>query len=409
MWEIFALLGMRAVLVYYLVDQLHFSQQSAVEIYGLSTAAAFFTALLGGLLADRYIGAQRAAIAGALLMAGGQFLLASPPLLYPGLALIALGNGLYKPTMLAQVGSLYASDDPRRERAYNIYAVGCNFGAVISPLVCGAIGELYGWNRAFLVSGAGMVLSAAIFYFGRRYLTPSRRMHRATESAVPDRSMSTPLAALCVAWIAGVFFWTAYGQIGGTIALWAQDSVDRTLQLADHAMTVPAAWFQSVNPLLIFLLAPCVNWIWARDRSAVGTQRDLQKMMLGALQLAGCFAIMAAAARYGGTAVNPGWLLLALVPFTLGEIYLNTIGQALFSRIAPARYVSVFMGIWILTLMLGHAAAGWLGRAWATLSPEAFFGLVALIALAGAAVLAIARPFLFGMGARSSRAIEPSR
>lgn len=408
MWEIFALFGMRAVLVYYLVDQLRFSPQSAVEVYGLSTAAAFFTALLGGLLADRYIGARRAAIAGALLMAAGQFLLVQPSLLYAGLTLIALGNGLYKPTMLAQVGLLYANEDPRRERAYNIYAVGCNFGAVISPLICGAIGAAYGWNRAFLVSGSGMILSAAIFYFGRHYLAPSHPVPRVAETTTQNTSATAPLAVLCVAWVAGVFFWAAYGQIGGTVALWAQDDVDRALRFGAHAVTVPAAWFQSVNPLLIFLLAPCVNWLWARDRSPVGVRRDLRKMTIGAVQLAVCFAIMAAAAAYGGTSVSPVWLLLALVPFTLGEIYLNNIGQALFSRVAPARYVSVFMGIWILTLMLGHAAAGWLGRAWTGLSTQAFFSLVAAIALAGAAILAIARPILFGTGARSARVIEPS-
>lgn len=411
MWEIFALFGMRAVLVYYLVGQLRFSPQDAVEIYGLSTAAAFFTALLGGLIADRFIGARRAVITGALFMAAGQFLLAAEPLLYPGLALIALGNGLYKPTMLAQVGSLYANEDPRRERGYNIYVIGCNLGAIISPLVCGAIGQAYGWNRSFLVSGTGMILSAAIFYAGRHLLAqPAQATPSAIAGATHDAGPTgSALTALSVAWIAGVFFWAAYGQIGGTVALWAESGVDRALHLGDHPITIPAAWFQSVNPLLIFLLAPCVNWIWARDLSAVGMQRDLRKMMIGAVQLAVCFVILAGAASMGGAQASPVWLLLALVPFTLGEIYLNTIGQALFSRVAPARYVSVFMGIWILTLMLGHAAAGWLGRAWAVLSTPSFFGVIAAIALAGAAILAIARPILFGSGAPVARAIEPSR
>lgn len=405
MWEIFALFGMRAVLVYYLVGQLHFSQQDAVEIYGLSTAAAFFTAILGGALADRYLGARRAAIAGALLMAAGQFLLVLEPMLYAGLAVIALGNGLYKPTMLGQVGSLYAIDDPRRDRAYNIYGIGCNLGAVVSPLVCGAIGQAYGWNRAFLVSGAGMILSAVIFYAGRRYLSQTLP---STSDAKSVAQASTPMrrqawAVLAVAWIAGVFFWAAYGQIGGTVALWAEDSIDRALQIGSHNFTIPAAWFQSVNPLLIFVLAPCVNWIWARDRTPVGARRDLRKMTIGAAQLAAAFAIIAVATMDGAPGLtSPAWFLLALVPFTLGEIYLNTIGQALFSRVAPAGYVSVFMGIWILTLMLGHAAAGWLGRMWTVLPTDAFFGLIAGIALAGAAILAIARPLLFGTRADAS-------
>lgn len=403
MWEIFALFGMRAVLVYYLVQQLDFSPRSAVEIYGLSTAAAFFTALIGGALADRYLGARRAAIIGALLMAIGQFLLVIEPMLYAGLAVIALGNGLYKPTMLGQVGSLYATDDPRRDRAYNVYGVGCNLGAIVSPLVCGAIGQAYGWNRAFLVSGAGMILAALIFYAGRRYLAPENTAAvraQSTDAAGSTSQAGAParrhaLAVLVVAWIAGVFFWTAYGQIGGTVALWAESGIDRGLQLWGRDFVIPAAWFQSVNPLLIFLLAPLVNWRWARDPTPVGARRDLRKMTIGATQLAAAFLVIAAVATSDTSPASPMWLLLALVPFTLGELYLNTIGQALFSRVAPRGYVSVFMGIWILTLMLGHAAAGWLGHLWGTLTTAAFFGLVAGIALAGAAILAITRPFLF--------------
>jgi POT family proton-dependent oligopeptide transporter len=394
MWEIFALVGMRAVLVYYLVDQLAFAEADAAQLYGFSTSAAFFTALIGGLIADRYLGAWRAALTGAVLMGLGLFLLASEAMLYPGLAFVAFGNGLFKPTMLAQVGSLYRNEDPRRDRAYNVYAVGCNLGATLSPLVCGALGETFGWRWAFLAAGIGMLISAATLVWGRSFFPGDavRLESRRTVATAAERPNRDTLKALAVSWIAAVFFWAAYGQIGGTIALWIGNDVDRLVGLGASSFAIPAAWFQSLNPFLIFVLAPLVNWLWMRDRTSIGATRDMRNMATGAVQLAVSFAILAAvaaAARSGG--VNPLWVVLAIVPFTLGELYLNTIGQAMFSRLAPRGFVSVAMGIWILTLMAGYAVSGWLGRLWAVMSPAAFFVMTGLIALSSALILAISR------------------
>lgn len=394
MWEIFALVGMRAVLVYYLVGQLRFAEADAAQLYGFSTSAAFFTALIGGLIADRYLGAWRAALTGALLMGVGLFLLASEAMLYPGLVVVAFGNGLFKPTMLAQVGLLYGSEDPRRDRAYNIYAIGCNLGATLSPLVCGALGEAYGWRWAFIAAGIGMVVSAATLVAGRSFL-PGHGAHlqvRPAAKVAAARPARRTLMLLGIAWTAAVFFWAAYGQIGGTIALWVGTDVDRVVGPGAASFAIPAAWFQSLNPLLIFLLAPLINWLWVRDRTSIGVGRDTRKMAIGAVQLAISFAIFAVAATAASSGgASPLWVVLAIVPFTLGELYLNTIGQAMFSRLAPREFVSVAMGVWILTLMAGYAASGWLGRLWAVLSPATFFAMMAAIALCSALILAIAR------------------
>lgn len=399
MWEIFALFGMRAVLVYYLVSDQRFSEPDAVRIYGLSTAAAYFTALLGGAAADRLLGVRRAALIGALLMALGHFLLASGPFLFAALGVIAIGNGFFRPTMLAHVGMLYGSDDPRRERGYNIYAVGCNLGATIAPLVCGALGAAFGWKWAFVASGIGMLISAATLIAGRSTLAAQEwQVPAASLSAIDehDRSIRGVLFALAMAWLAGAFFWTAYGQIGGAVALWAQNDVDRTVHLGSAELVVPAAWFQSLNPLLIFILAPAVNWLWARDSRPVGIDRDTRKMAIGGAMLALSFAVLAAVAGLStsGAAANPLWLVLALVPFTLGEFYLDMVGQSLFSRLAPRRLISVFMGVWMLALMSGHVATAWLGRAWGALEPGAFFGVVAGIALMSAVILVVGRAAL---------------
>jgi proton-dependent oligopeptide transporter, POT family len=399
MWEIFALFGMRAVLVYYLVSDQRFSEPDAVRIYGLSTAAAYFTALLGGAAADRLLGVRRAALIGALLMALGHFLLASGPFLFAALGVIAIGNGFFRPTMLAHVGMLYGSDDPRRERGYNIYAVGCNLGATIAPLVCGALGAAFGWKWAFVASGVGMLISAATLIAGRSTLAAQEwQAPAASLSAIDehDRSTRGVLFVLAMAWLAGAFFWTAYGQIGGAVALWAQHDVDRTLHFGSAEFVIPAAWFQSLNPLLIFMLAPIVNWLWARDRTPVGVNRDTRNMAMGGAMLAGSFVVFATVAAFtaSGAGANPLWVVLAIVPFTLGEFYLDTIGQSMFSRLAPRRLLSVFMGVWMLALMLGHVATGWLGRAWEALQPGAFFGVVAGIALMSTVLLVAGRSVL---------------
>jgi proton-dependent oligopeptide transporter, POT family len=393
MWEIFAVVGMRAVLVYYLVSQLAFSEQSAVQVYGYSTSAAFFTALIGGLVADRYLGVWRAALLGAVLLGIGFFLLSIESLLYPGLTVVAIGSGLFKPTMLAQVGLLYALDDPRRDRAYNVYSVGCNLGATAAPLICGALGATYGWSSAFIVCGVGMIISVAILIGGRALLPQQQTVSADRQQAqTSPGNLTGSLLVLCIAWLAGVLFFAAYGQIGGTIALWTESSVDRAIQLAGTQFTIPAAWFQSLNPFLIFALVPLVNWLWVRDRRPVSPSRDLGRMARGALYMAVCFGILAAVAGVQGAAgAHPLWVVLAIVPFTLGELYLNTTGQSMFSRLAPHGMVSVFMGIWILTLMLGYAVSGWLGRIWKVLPPAEFFGVMVLIAFASALVLVVAR------------------
>lgn len=395
MWEIFALVGMRAVLVYYLVGQLQFSEANAVQVWGYSTSIAFFTALIGGLIADRYLGAWRAALIGAVLMGTGFFLLSVESLLYPALGVIAIGNGLFKPTMLAQVGLLYSPEDPRRDRAYNVYSVGCNLGATVSPLVCGALGVAYGWKYAFIVCGAGMAISAAILIAGRTLLPRQQTVSADAPQTKGSLNDAGNLVVLGIAWLAAVLFFAAYGQIGGTIALWTDSSIDRVVEIAGRSFEIPAAWFQSLNPFLIFVLVPFVNWTWARDRAAVTPRRDFGRMATGGLQMAVCFGILAAVAAMSGEGgAHPLWVVLAIVPYTLGELYLNTTGQSMFSRLAPKGMVSVFIGIWILTLMLGHALAGGFGRIWKVLTPGEFFGVMALVALASAIVMTLARTLL---------------
>ena len=170
MWEQFSYFGMRALLVYYMTTTLLFEQEKASSIYGFYTAFAYFTPIIGGTIADRWLGKRRAVIIGATVMAAGHFMMAFEPAFYVALATIALGNGLFLPTLPSQINDLYHADDPRRPWAYNVYYVGVNVGAFLAPLVCGILGETYGWHYGFGAAGVGMLTGLFIYLWGQRHL-----------------------------------------------------------------------------------------------------------------------------------------------------------------------------------------------------------------------------------------------
>ena len=161
MWDQFSFFGMRALLVYYMTKQLMISQTHSSYIYGLYSSFVYFTPLIGGVISDRWLGRRRAVIIGSSIMALGHFLMAFESLFYFALATIAIGNGLFLPSLASQINQLYAPDDPRRATAYNIYYVGINLGAFLAPFVCGTVGEIYGWHWGFTLAGVGMVIGLA--------------------------------------------------------------------------------------------------------------------------------------------------------------------------------------------------------------------------------------------------------
>ena len=392
MWEVFALFGLRTILVYYLVDRLHFSAASAVEVYSFSIAGALLMGLVGGVVADRLLGLRRAVGIGALLMAAAQFMIIYAPLLYCALALSAIGNGLLKPSLVAQVALLYERDDPRSDRAFTIYKVACNSGGIAAPIACGMLSVSMGYGWAFAACGIGMLISALSFAVGRRYLPDRQRREQAIETVHTSGDPTTAgraIALLAIIWISQVLFCAAYNQIGGTVALWASQDLDRTVQLFGSNFSIPPAWFQSVNPILILAFAPLVTAIWARERHS-SAARDVWKIVAGTIMLAVSFFVLALAPVYGGHSPSWLWLLAALVPFTLGELYTDPIGQALFTRLALRGLVSAFAAIWFVTQTVGYIAAGWTGNLWVQMHPAAFFAWTGVVALIGAGVAAFA-------------------
>ena len=385
MWEKFSYFGMRALLVYYMTKQLALTQQSASWIYGGYTAFAYFTPIIGGFIADRYLGRRRAVVLGGSVMALGHFLMAFEELFYPALATIALGNGLFLPSLPSQVNSLYAPDDPRRDSAYNIYYVGINLGAVLAPLICGTLGELYGWHWGFGAAGVGMCIGLFIYIWGGRYLPAVDAPAREESTGAEDGSMMRRLALLFAVIAIIIVFRGAYEQTGNTVALWADGSVDRSV----GAWTIPSTWFQALNPLLVFTLTPVLLAVWARRvRRGAAPAAPLRKMAFGALIVATAYAWLTLATELsGGAPTHWVWLATFFLIYTLGELHILPTGLALFGRMAPQALAATTIALWFSASFAGNLLAGGVGSLWSSLAPAEFFTLIAAIAALAAAML----------------------
>jgi proton-dependent oligopeptide transporter, POT family len=425
MWERFSYYGMRALLVLYMVKYLLLPERAdsviglatlrsvfegifgplgtqpfSSHIYGLYTGLVYFTPFFGGILADRYLGQHRTIVIGASLMAVGHFMMAFEPLFLFALIALVLGNGCFKPNMSAQVGSLYQHGDPRRDRAYSIFYVGINLGAFLAPLVCGTLGEEVGWHYGFGAAGVGMTAGLLIYLYAlNSYALPPDEYHRSKamgEYRGPlDRIERRAVFSILLLFLPTTLFWATYEQQGNTIALWADDYTDRTVNLIFWRGEIPVTWFQSINPLMIIAFTPFVVALWARQARRGTEPSTINKMALGCFGVTLANLIMVGAAWQAGGAPDASWLWLFayFVVITIGELYLSPVGLSLVSKAAPARMVSMMMGVWLGTSFIGNFISGWLGSFWSSMDKMHFFLMIAAVAaFAGVVIAAFNRP-----------------
>jgi POT family proton-dependent oligopeptide transporter len=398
MWEKFSFFGMRALQIYYMTKQLHYSQAYASVIFGAYAAGVYLTPIFGGLIADRWLGRRKAVVIGGLLMALGHFMMAFESLFFPAMAVIAIGNGFFLPNLPSQVNLLYARNDPRKDSAFNVYYVGINLGAFLAPLVCGTLGELYGWHYGFGAAGVGMCLGLAVYLRGGRYLPPeaseasvasvasvaSDGPGRAAAAARDDGRGNIPLLAGTA--LAVMLFRVAYEQTGNTFAIWADAAVDR------HAfgLTIPVTWFQSLNPMFVFLLSPLLVRMWTARAARGRATPALERMSLGAIGVGVAYAALAGlivASAAGGFAVNWVWLVAFFGAFTLAELYILPVGLGLFASLAPRRFAATTIAAWFFCSFTGNLLSGVIGAVWEHMAPQAFFLMMAAICVVSGLLL----------------------
>jgi len=403
MWAEFSFYGLQAMLVYYMTKQLGFAQARSSLIYGAYGAAAFFSPFFGGLIADRWLGRTKSVIIGGSMMMFGHFAMAFQGLLFPALALVALGNGLFIPPLAVQVGGLYSDGDPRKAYAYSAYYMGINLGGLLAPLVCGTLGELYGWHWGFTAAGIGMAIGLIVYCSFLRLLPsePSRRaLAAANDSATPVIREHVAILFLMIAMV--VLFRVGYEQSGNVIALWVADRTDRSLDLLGTHLLIPATWFQSINPLLIILGTPVLIRFWKRHNAKETVSHLLRRMSIGCLIATLAMLVMVAAALVsgpGGARVSSFWVFGYFMLLTLGELFVIPVGLTLVESLAPIQFASMAMGAWYIAKFLGSLFAGMMGAYWLVIPPNAFF-------LLGATSTFVASGSLFLMSRKTAGRIS---
>ncbi|MGL4207632.1 MAG: peptide MFS transporter [Aeromonadaceae bacterium] len=408
LWERFSYYGMRALLILYLTAQttaggLGWDQADALKLYGIYTGLVYITPLIGGWLADTYLGQRRAIIIGACMMAVGQFTLALPHALFPdaitaifylGLALLIAGNGLFKPNISTMVGDLYQAGDNRRDGAFTIFYMGINLGALLAGFIAGAVATQWGWQAGFIAAGVGMLLSLVLQmslsqrYLGNIGLIPAAKLaanQRTTPQAALTKQEVDRIKVIMVMGLFTIIFWAGFEQAGGLMNLYTQNYTDRML----GSFEIPAAWFQSLNPFFIITLAPVVATLWVK----LGKREPNSpiKFAIGLILLAIGFLFMIGAVLEQGGDVTVKtsmfWLIGAFLFHTLGELCLSPIGLSMVTKLAPLRLASLMMGAWFGFVALANYAAGMIGSFVGESGALAIFGGIAITALISAGVL----------------------
>ena len=428
MWERFSYYGMRSLLVLYMTKYLLLPdhagnvigllavkrvleslfgplevQPLSSQIWGLYTGLVYFTPIFGGLLADRVLGQRRTVVIGAVLMAIGHFMMAVEQLFLFALLALILGSGCFKPNISTQVGGLYAPGDHRRDRAYSIFYVGINVGAFLAPLVCGTLGEQAGWHYGFAAAGVGMLIGLAIYLHALPLLPADELSIPTTADAVGKpltRAEWRAIAVVLVLFVPNTLFWATYEQIGNTTILWIDASVDRGIGLVGWSWQIPTTWFLAFNPFMIFAFTPFIVTLWARQAERGTEPSTITKMALG------CFGVTATNLIYAFAAFHAGsgqaswlWVLGAIAIMTIGELYLSPVGLSFVTKVAPARMLSMMMGVWLATSFTGGFLSGYIGGFWSRMERVEFFLMVAAIATAaGLIILACHRPLKGALG-----------
>jgi POT family proton-dependent oligopeptide transporter len=382
LWERFSYYGMRAILVLFMVAPaveggLGFDTRQATSLYGTYTMMVYLLALPGGFVADRWVGPRRAVIIGGVLMAAGEFLMAvhSLSFFYAGLSLIAVGTGLLKPNVSAMVGHLYGPGDVRRDSGFSIYYMGINIGALLAPLVCGFIAEsatskgwiasagldpARSWHYAFAAAGVGMLVGLAI------YIKQSDRLPRTGESKAEKQAQAAAkeiltreewkrIGAITVLFAFTIMFWAAYEQKGASLNLFAKQLVSTNL----FGWEFPASWLQSLTPFYVILLAPVFARLWIQlgDRQPPSPR----KFALGLAAIGVAFCILTGASALTGSGkISPLWLAGVYLFDVIGELCLSPVGLSTVTRLSPARFVGLMMGLWFFATSLGNKLAGYL-------------------------------------------------
>lgn len=404
-WERFSYYGMSALLVLYMVNQLllpghveHVAgfvafrqaiesifgplsgQSLASQIFGLYSGFVYFTPVIGGWIGDR-IGQRAAVVLGGLSMSGGHLAMAFDQSFLLALLLLIVGSGLLKGNISAQVGGLYpAEDEERRTRGFAIFSTGINFGAVAGPLLCGFLGERYGWHIGFGAAALFMLGGVATYVSGYRHL-PARVERKERAAVAMTKGDRKVIAALFVVMIITMLPHIAYYQLANVLPVWLEAHAD----LSAAGFQLPIPWFQSIDPLFSILSLPLLFALWRWQGRGSGREpSELRKIAGGGFICGGAnLVLVIAIAAYGSAKVPWIWPFLFCGVQGIGFMYFWPPFLALVSRTAPPRINATMMGGAFLVLFVANNLIGWIGTFYEQFGPFSFWALHAGIGFAG--------------------------
>ena len=426
MWERFSYYGMRGLLTLYMIklwsqNGLGIAEDKASLIYGFFTGFVYFTPIIGGWIADRYIGQRKAITIGGITMFLGQMVLFAMPShlgLGIGLVLLILGNGMFKPNISTMVGQMYREGDDRRDSAFSIFYMGINLGAFLAPLIAGTLAEewfavkdatgaivSYGFKYGFLAAAIGMALGQVVFnLLASKYLleigtAPAKSetvevsemaddvKHLSTDKKGLSREEKQRITVIFILTFFVIFFWAGFEQAGSSMTIYTDKYINRNF----FGWEIPTTYFQSVNPLFIVALGPLFAWFWT---SKYGKRLSTPvKMSLGMILLGIGFLFMLMATYGVQTNVVGGeekvlkkaaliWLVMTYFFHTVGELCLSPVGLSVVTKLAPVKLASMLMGVWMLSSFAANIIGGFVAAYVEKLGAATIFVSIAVFVIA---------------------------
>ncbi|VVC74915.1 Dipeptide and tripeptide permease A [Aquicella siphonis] len=414
LWERFGFYTLQAIIILYMTKALLMPDTEANLLYAAFSALLYLTPTLGGYLADRYFGFQRAISIGGVLFVIAYLLCAADnrQIFFLGLSLLICANGFFKPNVSSIVGELYSQGDPRRDSGFTLFYMGINIGALIPPLIAGALVVRYGWHAGFLLAAAGMAIGQLIFMWGKKQLGaagarpngnpqfnicgyklyglltsgiivtaglcllafrhPQATTYIISSAAIgiflivtfylfkqPGEQRGKMLAALILIAISFAF-WSLYNQAFTSLMLFA----DRNMIPRFLGLPFDAEATQFFNPFFILALSPLLSRVWIRMDKAGWNPSTQMKFFLGVFFMSAGFFLLALGARYFGMNgyLSPWWLAASYLLQTMGELLISPIGLAMITVLCPRELTGMMMGVWFFAQSASFALGGYLAN-----------------------------------------------
>lgn len=406
LWERFSYYGMRAIVVLYMAAALEsgglgWSDAQTLSVYGWFGMMVYLMSIPGGFAADKWLGQKRSIMIGGFFLCAGHLLLAYPPIwaFYLSLALITIGVGLHKPNISALVGALYPDGDPAKDAGFTIFYMGINIGAFFSSIATGYAAYKYGWSYGFLIAGVGMVIGQITYLYGLKMVKNAGNKVKDTPAGAENtdkkpftQTEKRKLGLVIFSFFIVLVFWAAFEQAGGLLNLYTERFTDRFL----GGFEIPAAWFQSLNPLYITVFAPVVAAFWIFIAKRKKEPSAIAKMGLGTFILGIGFIFMVGAVMERDASSigksNMHWLMVAYLFHTIGELALSPVSLSFITDMAPKRMTNQVMGWYFAVTGIGGLLAAKIGIFAETSGELTVFGSIAVFTIIFGLLLMIIAP-----------------